>query len=722
MKFGTNRMVIALLIGAGIVVPAHAGLRFDDRASSITVKDGCIMHVDSEIYNWDGTLVKTTNDYIEGEDINFEKGILECGTSEALLTGVYKPSGTDVIWLQGNHRLRAEPGTVVQELYIDNTQNWVEGQPLFLNDPGIIFDNQDAILNIAIQNELNKDINLADARLVLQDHLNLADPVRIWPTGIVDLNNRTLSMPGADNTWSSTLTFVNATDITLNAKTTLVGMWTFTGSDAYLNGNGNILDLATTGTLFVEDGVTLHLVDVILKGLGETRGTILLDGPDSKLYLHNAKIVLSDSYSVTQGSWYVEGADSTIITANHVLSFVDGTDSIGTMTVDGVTLWYDTLQYGDAHNVYPSEAFDATHNPDGNITWLNSGLIKNTEVLGFEGDIVIELPNDSLQKNHDITLYHKLVFKKLDDDDPVAGVKDIELDGNGYALYFPHTTGTFIDVQDNVHALIKNTVLKNFNPSHVVLGTNSDIYFGDGVILELDENQEVATGDATIKVFGSIGEGVVIHGKGNMLKLSKATSVQVDSMMTVSFKDITLTGLDGSEISCIDNTGVVDLLNVTFDVDDRYTFAQGILNIFEDTTIRTRKPGTFGCTNNVPDGNTTGIFAYTSPADLTIKHSARLLVDRGVTFSWDSSGGQQNLFIGGSLYLNGCQLYVTTTGLELRKENDDTRLIVEEDVQFTSDADYSTTDFAIKLDSDLSVDVLAGAVWEICGPLVYEAL
>ncbi len=80
----------------------------------------------------------------------------------------------------------------------------------------------------------------------------------------------------------------------------LIGLSNFTYADLTIDGKGNTLTLNSGGILKVGAGKTLTLKDLTLTNLNGER--IIMTNATSKLKLDNAKIVLDDSYSFSQGS------------------------------------------------------------------------------------------------------------------------------------------------------------------------------------------------------------------------------------------------------------------------------------------------------------------------------------------------------------------------------------------------------------------------------------
>ena len=726
------KVMIGILSCSMFLTPivSHANINFGARTSTLKISSDADLAVHHDM-GVNGTIWKesATADIIpvDSATITFTKGILESSTSEAFFSGVYDPTGaSDEIKLNSSdsnypHRFRAEPGTVLSYLEVSNTYNTLEGQPLFTYDLRI---NDDATLNMGIQNKLNKNIDLnyndgtSGGTIVLTDDLRLHDGVVIQGRGTVNLNNRTLELPGDDTTWSTSLTFYNATDLKLHAKTSLTNTWSFDvdgdNYHAYLNGNGNILDLSGSGILWVEPKVELHLVDVTIKGLGTGYGSIILagneaDGTDnrSRLYLHNSKIELAANYSVTCGGWYVEGGDSTIITGAHVLTFEDDTN--GTLTVDGVTLWYDTLDGVDAENVYPSEAWHATNNPEGPITLSNNGLIKNTELLGAEGDLLVQLESDSLSKNHDIDTNHKLVFRKLDDGDPVSGKKTMTLAGGGYALRFPRPDagGTFLEVDNangNVAAVIQDTVLKDFNSSQVLVDSNSSLTFGNATTIELGF-------DDTLTKTLNFKDDCIINGKGHVLDVSDGDAfIHIMADSSVLFKDIVIKGLAGdretNNIFLADNTSTVSFENVTWIQSGDYIFDRGRFDVI-DGIFKLKAGGTDAAYK----------FQYESTETSTVAVNATMYLDRNMTFNYSCQWADMFALEDASsvLYLNAADIDVADTegygGLELTKGT----MVIDNRCEFTGGTVVAR---AIKIGNgtmadNLELEVMAGGVLDV---------
>ena len=310
---------------------SFAGLSFANRNSTIRASGTSTFVTYQNITGYDGTLARASGATIDEsgtKTITFDDGVLECskadasgGVSEVLMTGVYTPNtiGSDTISLGAGNRMRAESGTIIQTISVAETNAWLEGQPIFEDDPGITFDGA-YILNMAIQNKLNKDINLNGGTLKLQDDLCMADGVNIRGAGTIDVNHKTLELGKATRNYNSAITWQNAGDVVLTSSLTLEAAWTF-DSDGTLDGDGHVLDLASGGKIKVTNDSTLLLKNVTIRNIGglASSGNIELSSA-AVLQLQDVTWAQTGDYTFDQGTFTVmKGAEFKIV--------VDGDDA-----------------------------------------------------------------------------------------------------------------------------------------------------------------------------------------------------------------------------------------------------------------------------------------------------------------------------------------------------------------------------------------------------------
>lgn len=146
-----------------------------------------------------------------------------------------------------------------------------------------------------------------------------------------------------------------------------------------------------------------------------------------------------------------------------------------------------------------------------------------------------------------------------------------------------------------------------------------------------------------------------IEGKNNILDLSSGELV-IDSGATLILKDLILDQVSGTNIRCVDDTGIIQLNNTKIILDGTFTFTNGAFKFQNKNTLS----GLYS-------------FAYQSIMTSTILADSQLIFDNGFTFSYDPpifDGSNKLLqFIDDSseLVFNGSSMITTTSGIELTK-------------------------------------------------------
>lgn len=705
-------------------------LRLSSQESSINVSNSGDFLFNQTIRNFNGGINKIDGGKVRAstDTIFLTNGVLNNDMSKAYLTGGYSPSQKgqicELVKLNGTDStknfFRAMPGASIKNVQVCGTNNWLEGSLLFSGYPGIKLNDSKTKLNISLQNQLVKDIELNGGTIILQDNLSLKDTATLWNSGIVNFNNKTLCLPGTDCSWASTLLMLDAGDIQLHAKTELSGTWTFSTSNssrfhAYLNGNGNILNLSNGGTIYVGCTTTLHLIDIHIKGLGSeqiNQGTILLERNDetpndsAELRLGNCKIALASTYTVTSGGWYVDGADTTILTDMHYLVF----DQNGSLTVDGVTLWYDILDETINRNNIVPIIEDNIH-----LDFLNNGNIKhiNGAPKYFSYD-AYTLNETEICDSY--WLGYNCKFKFMNTNSPNSEEK-ITFEGNGHSLTFPTQTNTsafqvwgnkYIIIDSKTKVIFENIVFKNFTPSFFDIDSTSTLYFGNNVRIELGSNYDLNMSLTFL-------ESSVFDGKNQVLDISPQNAkICIKPHGSVLFKNITIKGLSGTgietnnKIYLIDNTSTVSFENVTWIQSGDYIFNIGKFNIIN---------GTFKLQVGSGAIDNEAKFEYSSTVTSTIHANATMYLDRNMTFSyncqWDDMFALENA--SSVLYLNLANIDVADTanyaGLKLTKGT----MVIDNRCEFrggTSNTRAIKIGNGIETD-DLTLEVMAGGMLDI---------
>jgi hypothetical protein len=682
-------LLILLFFNIGSV---FATINFGSRNSAIKI-DGAKLHVlSNHMTVTDGSVIRKELGVISGSNIGFQDSILESTGVEFLLTGTYDPTGdADVIRLTGKRTLKAEQGTVLPELRISNGGNILRGQPIF--DQDITLEDSNALLKVGIQSRLNKSVVMNDGRLQLIDDLRLCDDVQLTGQGRVILNDRQFQFGGKDLDWSGRIYWDHATDLVMNSKISLSTTWSF-GGTSYLNGNGNILDLSQGGTLWVRNGSTLHLSNIKIKGLGS--GWFVFEDKDAQIRLSNVDIEMDKTQTITNGGLYVEGP-TTIVTKDKLLIF----DLLGSMTVDGETLWYDTLSYNDSENIRPEVFFD-TNGESSHITLQNGGVIKLVE--GEEiGDIYYTEDKTLTQDLH------------LSTDRKMYVNEDVTIDGNNHYIQFSRDTSSLIEVGSGYTLKFRDVVLKDFSPDH--LGGAGSVEFEDGTIIEMAKNDSLSV---NLLFKGHC----ILNGQGHILDINSNYIRLYSSELTTNggallFEDITLQGIGD------DNAGI-PLINC---LDDSATFSFGDDVVWMQSGNYTFTPGHLAVLGNLEMKNNY-LFRYKTNRQSSIESDGSLKFDTGFTFSYEPVIGNRDLILmadaTSQLILNGCTLGSTSTGLRLTKG---TLVIDHKNLLYNQDEDATAATAVSEAicfgngtaADDLSIEIMPGGNLAVAsGQLVYN--
>ena len=157
------------------------------------------------------------------------------------------------------------------------------------------------------------------------------------------------------------------------------------------------------------------------------------------------------------------------------------------------------------------------------------------------------------------------------------------------------------------------------------------------------------------------------------MNLGSAGSINIAPGSSLLIQNMTIKGLAGTNIVCLDPLGVLSLDLVTCQLSANYTFAQGQLAIIGNTMMT----GGFA-------------FIYTSTIQSTIYSGATWYFDSGMTFSYAPASGVPNLLnfqnSESILYLYETLLYAPSTGLSLIQGT----LTVQGNCPVYSDATTST--------------------------------
>ena len=188
-----------------------------------------------------------------------------------------------------------------------------------------------------------------------------------------------------------------------------------------------------------------------------------------------------------------------------------------------------------------------------------------------------------------------------------------------------------------------------------------------------------------------------INGRGKRLTIqSNVSSMFVRPGGSLILEDVELQGLSGSNLRCMTDNGSITVRSSILSLAADYTFSRGSLFFDEDVIVAGARK-----------------FALATRFTNTINTASTLLLSNGVTFSYAPTAARSNLLYmpdqSSILYLSGCTLHSTRTGIQLSLGT----LIVDDKVTFSSEAKNSGE--AMSLKSDLNIRLLGNAELELFG-------
>lgn len=145
-----------------------------------------------------------------------------------------------------------------------------------------------------------------------------------------------------------------------------------------------------------------------------------------------------------------------------------------------------------------------------------------------------------------------------------------------------------------------------------------------------------------------------IEGNDNVLDVSAINNFSIASTSTLLLKNMTLQGIFNNKINFVDNTGVLQLQDVTWVQTNTYNFTTGALRIQNSVLFTGTTP-----------------FIYQSTQPLTINANSTLMFDSGMTFSYAPSSSANNLIRmtdqTSIVYFNTTNLFASAVGMQLTK-------------------------------------------------------
>ncbi len=197
-----------------------------------------------------------------------------------------------------------------------------------------------------------------------------------------------------------------------------------------------------------------------------------------------------------------------------------------------------------------------------------------------------------------------------------------------------------------------------------------------------------------------------IEGQGNTLDLMGTSTFIIDTNSSLTFKNIHVKGAGLQNISGTDVTSTLTCENVRWSLDDNFTYTQGKISVVSNLMLEGDQKQ----------------FTYQTNGATNIEQFSSLIVDSGITFSYDPSIASKNLLLFSDntscLKLTGGTLHASSTGLNLLKGS----LCVDNDSSITSsgtndseaiifgDGSSGLNNFNINIEPAALLEIVSGRV------------
>ena len=222
------------------------------------------------------------------------------------------------------------------------------------------------------------------------------------------------------------------------------------------------------------------------------------------------------------------------------------------------------------------------------------------------------------------------------------------INGQGFAINLTGSFANQIIIAPGLTVYMTNMTIFNFSENAFSIGNNAHLIFGDGTNIKLDPPQQITT---TMTFSGN----TWFSGVGNALEIKSGGNIVVTPGGHLTMHDMNIFGLSGNNIRCQGDTSSLTFKNTGINLASNYSFTSGRISFEEDVII-----------------SGTNVFEY-RPTNINsgIASNSTLYVDTGITFSYAPDSANRDLLgmtdKSSHLYLNGCTLKSTTTGMRLTK-------------------------------------------------------
>jgi len=197
-----------------------------------------------------------------------------------------------------------------------------------------------------------------------------------------------------------------------------------------------------------------------------------------------------------------------------------------------------------------------------------------------------------------------------------------------------------------------------------------------------------------------------INGQGNSISISRNGEIRVAGSGSLTLENIECCALSHKNLKCMQNNASLRFKNSKLCISHDFEFDTGSILFQEDVLV-----------------SGTSKFIYSSPMGSTIDSSSVLYFNKGSIFSYEPVTADRDLIYmtdnSSVLFLDGCSLYTTKTGLILTKG----KLILDNKVTFNCQGSATSEALCFGDDNasnDLQIKILADAQVNVYGALEYR--
>lgn len=700
MRFGKTYLFLFVIGHFYAFGPVLSKIRLSGKDSTLNfVNSSSHFVVNEAITDFGGTL-KVVDDAVGrviGENITFNGGAVDVGGSKFCLTGVFDPQANNEISLANGQRFELSSGTVDKPISIASGATVsIFGSPNF--SQAITLGDSASVLNLGIQSKLSQDINLNGGKVVLTDDLSVIKDKQFLGGGTIDINGRTLWLPGG-SVADSDITFLNANDIPLTANINLGFDATFSGvgGTTEITGNGYIINFLTNGGFSVNPSHTVFVTSISLTnfGAGATTGFFDIDAT-STIVLQDCTIELAGNYAHDQGTIIFAGRESRIITNGFTF---DTSGSLVFLNVDNTTVEYDNQDGVDQRGFTFTDEFEQNKST-GNGT-IRSATARASLNLAATSQAMFRdyfLADDSVINVTNAT---------------PASPKAVTIDFDGHSVHFPTAGSSLLNLDPNVNLTLENTILVGFNKDVVSYGdANATLEFGTGTQIQLFDDVTIGGGD---KDWDFTADGS-IFGPGVILTLDGANKLTVTSSSTLTLKGLRIVCKNVDSLACLDQTSKIVFENCSLVLEAAgLEFTAGSIDVDGALDV-------FGGSPAAVD--TESKLSFSGQGLFRVLSESKMTVYKGVEFEYkadptgdgsDTSATKRHFLLvdpTSVLQLDGATLHSTTTAFAL----DHGRLIIDDKVNFVIDGVDAESS---EIGSALDLLVRPGGTFEVDGVVKY---